>query len=191
MRQVFDRTSRKLYTKQNRLYRIFKNGTGFSRYIWRAVNDQSEQSWGSLVKNWSQVRYALKGHAGLYAMFKALSLGRSRLKLSKASAPEFRLCALAIAAILAGGALVEQQLGSRVSTADSWTPDPSVEVDPSPEIYFAPVTDINDKPQDDPLQTSSKGQTYTSKEQCEADAAAQDASPDAWETLCWGLPSTD
>ncbi|MEM9244329.1 MAG: hypothetical protein AAGA67_01095, partial [Cyanobacteria bacterium P01_F01_bin.153] len=90
-----------------------------------------------------------------------------------------------------GGALVEQQLGARVSTADSWTPDPSVDVDPSPEIYFAPVSDNSELRQDGSFQTGSKGQTYTSKVQCEEDAAAKEASPDAWETMCWGLPTTD
>ncbi len=94
-------------------------------------------------------------------MFKALTSGRFRLKFSKASAPEFRLCALAIAAILAGGALVEQQLGPRISQVDSWTPDPSVEVDPSPEVYFAPISDNSEFDQNGPF--DAKGEVYTSK----------------------------
>lgn len=122
-------------------------------------------------------------------MYKETLSKLSRFKVSKASGPEYRLCALAIAAILAGGALVDRQIGSRISKVDVWTPDPSVEVDPSPEIFFAPASMNAGSGQNGRFKTSSKG--YRSKESCEADAAEQEASPDVWETMCWGLPSTN
>lgn len=102
-----------------------------------------------------------------------------KIKFAKAAAPEHRLCVLAIAAIVAGGAWVDLQRHPDAKPADNWQPAPSVEVNPSPEITLLAVP----KKQGASVPTN----RYASKAQCEAKAAADGSPPEVLETLCWGL----